>query len=63
MTPRPPSPLVGHQLRYDLRAFRRNRQAALSTLALPVILLGVLVSARRARPPSTRAAPCRSRST
>ncbi len=37
--------LVAHQLRYDLRAFRRNRQALVSTLALPVILLAVLVSA------------------
>jgi ABC-2 type transport system permease protein len=45
MSTRSPLQLVGHQLRYDLRAFRRNRQAALSTLALPVILLAVLVGA------------------
>jgi ABC-2 type transport system permease protein len=45
VTPRPAIALVGHQLRYDLRAFRRNRQAGLSTVALPVILLAVLVSA------------------
>jgi ABC-2 type transport system permease protein len=45
MTTRSPIQLVGHQVRYDLRAFRRNRQAALSTLALPVLLLGVLVGA------------------
>jgi|tagenome__1003787_1003787.scaffolds.fasta_scaffold20627930_2 ABC-2 type transport system permease protein len=37
--------LVAHQLRYDLRAFRRNRQALVSTLVLPIVLLVVLVSA------------------
>jgi ABC-2 type transport system permease protein len=36
--------LVRHQFRYDLRAFRRNRQASLSTIALPVVLLVILVS-------------------
>ena len=45
MTTPSPLTLVAHQLRYDLRAFRRNRQALVSTLALPVILLVVLVSA------------------
>lgn len=42
---RPRLALVAHQLRYDLRAFRRNRQALVSTLVLPAILLVVLVSA------------------
>lgn len=37
--------LIAHQFRFDLRAFRRNRQASLSTLALPVLLLVILVSA------------------
>jgi ABC-2 type transport system permease protein len=43
-TPSPPA-RIAHQLRYDLRAFRRNRQAVVSTVALPAILLAILVSA------------------
>jgi hypothetical protein len=31
--------LVLHQTRYDLRAFRRNRQSRFFTLALPVLFL------------------------
>jgi ABC-2 type transport system permease protein len=42
---RSPYALVAHQVRFDVRAFRRNRQASLSTLALPVLLLVILVSA------------------
>jgi ABC-2 type transport system permease protein len=42
---RSPLVLVAHQFRFDLRAFRRNRQASVSTLALPVLLLVILVSA------------------
>ncbi len=42
---RSPLRLAAHQFLYDLRAFRRNRQASLSTVALPVLLLVVLVSA------------------
>ena len=55
--------LVAHQLRYDLRAFRRNRQALVSTLVLPVILLAVWSSANDGETTTTRAAPSRSRST
>lgn len=40
-----PFAFVAHQFRFDLRAFRRNRQAGLSTVALPVLLLVILVSA------------------
>ena len=36
--------LSGHQFRYDLRAFLRNRQARFFTLALPVIFLVILAS-------------------
>ena len=36
--------LVGHQARYDLRAFRRNTRARIFTLAVPVLLLLILVS-------------------
>src|SRR6516165_4786785 len=35
--------LVRHQTRYDLRAFRRNKQARYFTLILPLILLVLLV--------------------
>ena len=35
--------LVRHQFRYDLRSFKRNRQARVTTLIFPVILLVVLV--------------------
>jgi ABC-2 type transport system permease protein len=35
--------LVRHQFRYDLRAFKRNRQARVTTLVFPVLLLVVLV--------------------
>jgi ABC-2 type transport system permease protein len=36
--------LILHQLRYDLRSFSRNRQAAFSTLLLPILLLVILVN-------------------
>jgi ABC-type transport system involved in cytochrome c biogenesis permease component len=36
--------LTGHQLRYDLLAFRRNRQARFATLLLPPLLLILFVS-------------------
>ena len=36
--------LVLHQARYDLRAFRRNRQGRYFTLILPLVLLVVFVS-------------------
>ena len=36
--------LVGHQVRYDLRAFRRNTRARIFTLAVPVLLLLILVA-------------------
>jgi ABC-2 type transport system permease protein len=39
--------LVVHQIHYDLRAFRRNRQACLSTVLLPVVLLVLIVSSNR----------------
>ena len=39
-----PIALTGHQLRYDLLAFRRNRQARFATLMLPVFLLVLFVS-------------------
>jgi ABC-2 type transport system permease protein len=35
--------LVRHQFRYDLRAFKRNRQARFSTLVFPILLLVILV--------------------
>ena len=35
--------LVHHQFRYDLRSFKRNRQARFTTLVFPVLLLIVLV--------------------
>lgn len=44
MTRRPYTLLV-HQTEYDLRAFRRNRQACLGTILLPLLLLVVIVSA------------------
>lgn len=36
--------LAGHQFRYDLRAFLRNRQAQFFTLALPVLFLVIFAS-------------------
>jgi ABC-2 type transport system permease protein len=36
--------LTAHQLRYDLRALRRNRQAQFFTLALPVLFLVIFAS-------------------
>jgi ABC-2 type transport system permease protein len=36
--------LILHQAQYDLRAFRRNRQARFFTVALPVIFLVIFVS-------------------
>jgi ABC-2 type transport system permease protein len=42
--PRGAVSLVGHQARYDLRAFRRNTRARIFTLAVPVVLLLILVS-------------------
>jgi ABC-2 type transport system permease protein len=36
--------LLLHQLRYDLRSFSRNRQAAFSTVLLPGLLLVILVN-------------------
>ena len=36
--------LVRHQTRYDLRSFKRNRQARFTTLVFPILLLIVLVS-------------------
>jgi ABC-2 type transport system permease protein len=36
--------LLLHQVRYDLRSLSRNRQAAFSTLLLPVLLLVILVN-------------------
>jgi len=36
--------LVAHQLRYDLRAFLRNRQGVFFTLALPVLFLVIFAS-------------------
>lgn len=35
--------LVRHQFRYDLSSFRRNRQARVTTLIFPIVLLVVLV--------------------
>jgi ABC-2 type transport system permease protein len=35
--------LARHQFRYDLRSFKRNRQARVSTLIFPVLLLVILV--------------------
>jgi ABC-2 type transport system permease protein len=43
--PRSAIALLAHQLRFDVLAFRRNRQASLSTIAMPVLLLVVLVTA------------------
>jgi ABC-2 type transport system permease protein len=37
--------LLLHQLRYDLRSLSRNRQAAFSTILLPILLLVILVNA------------------
>lgn len=37
--------LVAHQFRYDMRSFRRNRQALVTTLLLPILLLILFVSA------------------
>ena len=34
--------LVRHQFRYDLRSFSRNRQARVTTLIFPVMLLVIL---------------------
>ena len=39
-----PAGLILHQAQYDLRAFRRNRQARFFTVALPVIFLVIFVS-------------------
>jgi ABC-2 type transport system permease protein len=36
--------LVAHQFRYDLRSLRRNRQAVVTTLLLPLLLLVLFVS-------------------
>ena len=36
--------LLLHQLRYDLRSFSRNRQAAFATVVLPILLLVILVN-------------------
>lgn len=36
--------LLAHQIRFDLRALRRNRQAGFSTLVLPVLLLVIAVN-------------------
>ena len=36
--------LLAHQLRYDLRSLSRNRQAAFSTILLPILLLVILVN-------------------
>ena len=43
---RPPSALslIVHQCRYDLRAFRRDRQAGVTTVVMPLILLAAFVS-------------------
>ena len=43
---RPPSALslIVHQGRYELRAFRRDRQAGVTTVAMPLILLVAFVS-------------------
>ena len=60
---RSPFALVAHQLRFDLRAFRRNRQASLSTLALPVLLLVILVSANSGETATYGAGACPWRST
>lgn len=35
--------LLLHQVRYDLRSFSRNRQAAFATVVLPILLLVILV--------------------
>lgn len=42
----PPSALslVVHQCRYDLRAFRRDRQAGVTTVVMPLVLLVAFVS-------------------
>jgi ABC-2 type transport system permease protein len=36
--------LVAHQVRYELRAYRRNQRARIFTFAVPVVLLLILVS-------------------
>jgi ABC-2 type transport system permease protein len=36
--------MVGHQLRYDLKVFWRNRQARFFTFALPIVMLVMFVS-------------------
>jgi len=36
-------PLVGHQVRYELRAYSRNTRARIFTVAVPVVLLVLLV--------------------
>jgi len=36
-------PLVGHQVRYEMRAFLRNPRARIFTVAVPVLLLVLLV--------------------
>jgi ABC-2 type transport system permease protein len=38
------APLVAHQARYELRAYRRNSRARIFTVAVPVVLLLILVS-------------------
>jgi ABC-2 type transport system permease protein len=43
----PSAALVGHQLRYDLRAFSRNSQARFFTLALPVAFLVIFATVFR----------------
>lgn len=43
----PSAALVGHQLRYDLRAFSRNSQARFFTLALPVAFLLIFATVFR----------------
>jgi ABC-2 type transport system permease protein len=36
--------LIAHQCRYDLRAFRRDRQAGVTTVVMPLVLLVAFVS-------------------
>jgi ABC-2 type transport system permease protein len=38
-----PLPLVGHQIRYEMRAYWRNTRARIFTVAVPVVLLVLLV--------------------
>jgi ABC-2 type transport system permease protein len=42
--------LVRHQFRYDFLSFKRNRQARVSTLIFPVVLLVILVGVRGGNP-------------